>query len=659
MKVSVNEQIEFSTLCYGLVAMLICFVPHLMDVAWVVLVMAGFALAYRSYSAFYVKPPLPSFIKVILVLLSLFLLRVQYGVLFSSSVLIDMLLMFYWLKVIEVYKRRDLRLLMLASLFVVFTVLIRFSELWVFPYMLVALFFNILFMFKVDVLDFNLSVFSRMSGRLILIILPCSMLLFFIFPRINSPLWHMPNFNDSKTGFSETLTPGEMTSLAQDFSTAFRVQYHGGQPKDSYWRGLVLSAYDGVSWQHVYRASDWTKLPTLKGLSSGMVELLLEPHQSRWLFYQGRPTAAYPAMRYSEEQGLTRLGGDVVEARLAYALNDAPLPYQALSVTQLKHNTFVPAFANPELKAWAKNRFIEQGQDVSRFVASIAAFIHEQPFWYRLNPRPIGQDIKQLDRFWFVSREGYCETYASAAAFILRSVGIPARVIVGYHGGVWNPLASYLTIRQADAHAWIEYWQEGKGWQRFDPTAAIDKARIEEALANRLEPYEREHGAWISANDMSWLSKVKMSWDGFKYGLERWFLFYNESAQQTLVQSLGLSWTGQALMSFFWLSLLLIFFAIGGYLFWRHRQLDPLTRAIVRFNRALQSLKRDIKPSMTFFDKCLSIAEVYPHLAQKINTAYARYELLRLQSKDQSKIQHDKIILLLNELTKLLNKEKR
>jgi len=62
--------------------------------------------------------------------------------------------------------------------------------------------------------------------------------------------------------------------------------------------------------------------------------------------------------------------------------------------------------------------------------------------------------------------------------YILRSVGIPTRLVGGYLGGTYNPTGDYVQVRQMEAHVWLEVWL-GQGWQRIDPTAAVAPDRIE------------------------------------------------------------------------------------------------------------------------------------------------------------------------------------
>jgi len=110
--------------------------------------------------------------------------------------------------------------------------------------------------------------------------------------------------------------------------------------------------------------------------------------------------------------------------------------------------------------------------------------------WLRSNtsydlgvPRePAGADA--VDHFLFETRRGFCEHIASAMAVMLRSVGVPARLAVGYGPGERNPLTGYFEVAYADAHAWVEVWFPGTGWLPFDPTFGVPAA--DPSLASQL-----------------------------------------------------------------------------------------------------------------------------------------------------------------------------
>jgi transglutaminase-like putative cysteine protease len=96
-------------------------------------------------------------------------------------------------------------------------------------------------------------------------------------------------------------------------------------------------------------------------------------------------------------------------------------------------------------------------------------------FRYSLQTAPGGGD-DALVEFLTVGKAGYCEQFASAMAVMLRTVGVPARVAVGFTGGVVK--GDYRSITTADAHAWVEAWFPGIGWTTFDPTPLADGRTI-------------------------------------------------------------------------------------------------------------------------------------------------------------------------------------
>jgi hypothetical protein len=84
---------------------------------------------------------------------------------------------------------------------------------------------------------------------------------------------------------------------------------------------------------------------------------------------------------------------------------------------------------------------------------------------------PQGTDA--LDQFWFDTREGNGEFFAAAYVVLMRSAGIPARLVTGYRGGKLMALTDYVVVKRSHAHAWAEVWREDKGWTRIDPTDIV------------------------------------------------------------------------------------------------------------------------------------------------------------------------------------------
>jgi hypothetical protein len=85
-----------------------------------------------------------------------------------------------------------------------------------------------------------------------------------------------------------------------------------------------------------------------------------------------------------------------------------------------------------------------------------------------------GQDA--VNEFLFGTRVGYCEQISTALAVMLRTLGVPTREAIGYVPGPFDPLSDLYEIQAKDAHAWVQVWFPGAGWQSFDPTAQVPLA---------------------------------------------------------------------------------------------------------------------------------------------------------------------------------------
>ena len=142
-----------------------------------------------------------------------------------------------------------------------------------------------------------------------------------------------------------------------------------------------------------------------------------------------------------------------------------------------RRETQLPENDNPRSVAFAKDLAV-RSDGPEAFLDNVLRYIRAEAFFYTLNP-PLLPDLGSIDAFWFDSRRGFCSHFAGAFVYLARAAGIPARMVGGYQGGEANPLTGHLVVRQYDAHAWTEVWLEGRGWVRFDPTAAVAPARIE------------------------------------------------------------------------------------------------------------------------------------------------------------------------------------
>jgi len=383
----------------------------------------------------------------------------------------------------------------------------------------------------------RLSVKLGLSARLMLKALPLTLILFVVFPRIHGSLWGMRSATQAFSGFSDSLAPGNVTSLVLNNAIAFRAKFDHQipGPEHLYWRGLVFWIFDGRAW---HRSDNTVNIALpIKGSNSRQYTITLEPHNQRWLFALDLPYDSAPnTIRLSDQTLSSRW---LVRRRLQYRLKSY-LSYTTGPLWEWESAALqIPRNRNPESVALA-HKWRAASATPDQFVETALNYFRNQGFSYTLNPPPLGHE--PIDDFLFRTRKGYCEHYASAFAFLMRAAGIPARVVAGYLGGELNPYGEYLIVRQSDAHVWVEVWLPGKGWVRTDPTLAVAPQRAEQGLAAALPPDERT--VFGSLDALGPLAKywtgIRFGWDALNNQWNKWVLGYSSSRQKTLLAKFGL-----------------------------------------------------------------------------------------------------------------------
>jgi len=319
----------------------------------------------------------------------------------------------------------------------------------------------------------TLGLFKPAAG-LLLASSPLALLAFVFVPRLSAPLWGAPGADVARTGISDRMSPGDMRDLLIDDSPAMRIGFDDAPPPMSqlYFRGLVLWYFDGRAWSRGVTGirNQGPQALTLRG---GLThyEVTLEPTRRRWLFALDVPIQASDGARLGADRTLDR--SRPVDETARYEVTSAtnyvlaPQIDPALERAALQ----LPADYDPRAVALARSWRARFGRDDAAIARAALDLFRNGGFAYNLAAPPLGRD--SVDDFLFGTKQGYCEHYASAFAFLMRAAGVPARVVAGYHGGYWNGYAHYLLVRQSEAHAWDEVWLSGRGWVRVDPTAMV------------------------------------------------------------------------------------------------------------------------------------------------------------------------------------------
>lgn len=403
-------------------------------------------------------------------------------------------------------------------------------------------------------------------GVLALSAIPLTALAFWSIPRLDAPLWGIPTAGQSKTGIGNTMSPGDVGSLMEDPSTAFRVDFEGRRPPGRflYWRGLTLSTFDGRTWSEQAPAIDpiTGTLPVPQFKPSGTAPISyaisMEPSDQTYLLaldylvspapkgsqqlYDGRLVSRMPIRRLMRLEGMVSDPG---------ALFDP----QPMSASERARYTALPPGFNPKTVALGST-WKSQGLSDEQIVDKALA-LYRQEFSYSLRPPLLGRH--SVDEFMFQTKVGFCEHYSSSFAFLMRSAGIPTRVVLGYQGGLLNEFGDYWRVRQADAHAWNEIWLEGKGWVRVDPTAAL--------RSERPPSSGQENSVFRNMGGNGPLL------DWFRQTWGTWFERFDSDRQRDLLRMAGLEGVSPVAVGTLAVVCLAIVFWISARLFLRERKL--------------------------------------------------------------------------------------
>jgi transglutaminase-like putative cysteine protease len=445
------------------------------------------------------------------------------------------------MKLLETRKRRDQFVLLFLSIFLVMSSLLREQYIWSLPYMLFSILVIMTAWLRMSAGESHSARASFMTGgRLLLYAAPLAVVMWVFFPRIATPFWAVPvDTSRATTGLSDTMSPGDISSLSLSNEVAFRVAFDGEipEPRDRYWRGLVLTSFNGRTWSGREPMISRSARDQIETRGERVdYEVTLEPTRQQWVFALDMPTAwSLTQTNMGPQQQLFRI--TPIDQRIAYTVTSYTDYRVGTELSRLYRNWYseLPAGSNPRTVALARDMREAAGSD-RNFVESVLQMLNRDEFYYTLEPPPLGSN--PVDRFLFDTRRGFCEHYASAFSVMMRSVGIPTRIVLGYQGGEVNPLGGHLIVRQSDAHAWTEIWLDGIGWQRVDPTAAVAPERIDIGASDAA--FEGIGESWGFSAPSRWMHQATMAWDAINAKWNAWILGYGPETQDSFMQWLGM-----------------------------------------------------------------------------------------------------------------------
>ncbi|HKD13845.1 MAG TPA: transglutaminaseTgpA domain-containing protein [Candidatus Angelobacter sp.] len=382
----------------------------------------------------------------------------------------------------------------------------------------------------------NANKFSRslygMVGILAVFTLGVAVVIFFVLPRMSlgGYLQSLGGQNDFVTGFSETVNLGGIGRIQQSNAPVMHVQVtHGTLPPDVKWRGVSLAEFDGHRWfnppydtafvQRLHGAGldlwplriEDAPLYSVAHRPTFGYRVIMEPVGSYIFFLASTPvrmSGPYYEVAVSIGGAVTKNdGGRSIDFYDGEADTTDPEPTlrNSKSVNYAPEVSLyylrLPPQLDDRIRSLARTITASANSNYARALA-IEKYLRGN-FEYTLNLP--GAEDDPLANFLFKRKKGHCEYFASSMAIMLRTLGIPARVVNGFRGGEFNEVNHTYVIRGRDAHSWVEAFFPEYGWVTFDPTPStpVEGNDTLSRLAKYMDAMHEMWREWVINYDFS------------------------------------------------------------------------------------------------------------------------------------------------------------
>src|SRR3989338_3257896 len=617
------------SLTYGLLlSILMVITPHADHLPLWVSSLCGAVLLWRAYLSYSGNPLPKKWLLMLIPFAGTGGIAINFHTLFGREAGVTLLMLLATLKLMELRTVRDAMAIIYLALFVIITNFFYSQTIPTALYMLATLFVITGTWVQLHGRDIALEPRLRVAATLLLQAIPLTLILFILFPRVQGPLWGLPQDAYSSSGLDDKMAPGSLSRLILSESVAFRVSYKDKLPRreQMYWRGPVLWYFDGHTCTPGITAL--FAAPQFTGLDQAIdYTVTLEPHNKTWLFALDVPdkislpaTLGHDFRLYNKKPVNARLRYEA-RSHLVYRANLQETGRQIQRALQMQQQ-FNPR-AQQLAAEWKAN-----STDDAALVRTALSYFNRQGFEYTLEPPLLGTN--NIDEFLFETRQGFCEHYASAFVYLMRAANVPARVVTGYLGGEFNDIGNYYIVRQSDAHAWAEVWLKGQGWVRVDPTGAIAPARIQSGLSAAVS--NNAALPFMARNPPQWLRNLRLNWDALANQWNQWVLGYDSERQFAFLTRLGMesvTWQKMALNMMAGVAFIVALFALFMLRHLIKRQPDKVQAAWLKLCRRLAKAGLPRAAHEGAQDYAARVAAARPELAEAMRDLATRYMSLR------------------------------
>ena len=568
------------------------------------------------------------------------------------------------LKLLETNRYRDAMMITFVSFFLLMTHLLNSQSLLSTLFMALDVLLITMLMFHLHKRDRRNSARSfRPVMKTLAMTLPVWIFLFLVFPRFSTGFWRAQNnVASAGTAFSDQLDPGSVSHLVDSDELAFRVDFGSEglkmSPESIYWRGTILTKTAGLSWQkdnQIPGPEHRTALamPGSNPPHATSYQIFLEPGYHHWIFALDFPVDLtandpYLARAIEKRPGFSYEFSHDNAARVVYSGVSNMIPVaQILSAEEYQFYLRRPIFVTPKVKELV-NTLAAGAKTPQEAARAILKWYDAKNFHYTHSPGAIPQNQDQLEYFLFHLRQGFCEHYAGSFATLMRLMGHPARVVLGFQGGKYNDFGHYFLVRSLEAHAWTEIWiNEGSNpllgrWTRVDPTEFIAPLRLQlggdynrldaTTLAGGLTTDELRQN--LDGGIFRLHLKFAMAWDAIQMRWNSFLLLYDYDYQRELLDKLGFK-SASRWIFFIWMTIGIAVFL--GVLYWsvrkQARREDPVLINWREFCRRMSRVgitRRQNEGPRDFTERVLStLTDLTPETRNNIERITAQFIDLR------------------------------
>ncbi len=565
-----------------------------------------------------------------------------YGPPFGRDPGVAFLVVLLGLKSLEITSRRDVSIVIMLGFFTIMTQFLYADGVsWTIPMIILVggLMWLLAQMEHAEPQTFMLGDI-KLVGKMFLQALPVVVILFYLFPRLSGSLFlFQGDGNSGVTGLGDSLKMGSISSLVESEEVAFVASFFDQEPpppSERYWRGTNFWVTDGREWSRGGHGVHLISKERTIVEKKYTYEIELQPNNQNWLFALDHPGQAPKNAWLQGDHHI--INKEPVKSEIRYELDAVSFDdsEQLLAAEERLGLDLGKTEITPRLQKLVDS-FTDQAPSSIAIANRALQYFNQNEFVYSLSP-PLLDSNAPVDEFMFESQTGFCGHYASSFATMMRQADIPARIVVGYLGGDYNPRSNQIVVRQSHAHAWTEIWQEGQGWIRVDPTAAVAPERIESSIDLNGSTGNNGQVLFSSLNLTGFKKFITEAiWikDSIKAKWNRWFINFDRDRQQELLRSLGLGNLDFRYITIFAFLLALTIITMVSLLIFRREKkpLDATTQLSLLFDKKMMSMGLARGKSEGPRDFQLRAVKAFP--SQKSELKDISNQLIRLRYRMQ------------------------